>query len=358
MKKILIINPFGIGDVLFTTPLISAIKEGFPDAIICYWCNKRVKEVFLSNPKVSKVFALSRGDLKKIYQESYFEGIRQFFSLLSQLKKEKFDTAFDFSLDHRYGIISWLLGIKKRIGFDYKKRGWFLTDKITINGYKDKYVAERYLELLRFLGNMPERYRHQLEIIASETDKIRARISLEQAGISDKDILVAVAPGAGASWGESASLKHWPAIKYARLADSIIDKFNVRVLILGDISEKGIAEVVVTAMRNKAIDLSGKTTLGELIAVIGNTRLLITNDGGPLHIAAALGIKTISIFGPVDDLVYGPYPPSEKHIVVKCDLKCRPCYQNFRMDICSNNRECINSISVEKVFAAVEQQLK
>lgn len=342
---------------MFTTPLISAIKAGLPDAEICYWCNKRVKEVFLNNPKVSKVFALSRGDLKRIYNESPLEGIRQFFSLLSQIRKEKFDTAFDFSLDHRYGIISWLLGIKKRIGFDYKKRGCFLTGKITINGYNDKHVAERYLELLRFLGNTPERQGHQLEIFSSGSDKIRARISLEQASISDKDLLVAIAPGAGASWGESASLKHWPAIKYARLADSIIDKFNVKILILGDISEKKIAEVVVAAMRNKAIDLSGKTTLGELIAVIGNAQLLITNDGGPLHIAAAQGIRTVSIFGPVDDFVYGPYPPSDRHIVVKHDLNCRPCYQNFKMDICNNNRECINSISVEEVFAAVEKQL-
>ncbi len=358
MKKILIINPFGIGDVLFTTPLISAIKEGFPDASICYWCNKRVEEVFLSNPKVSRVFALSRGDLKKIYNESPFEGVRQFFSLLSQIKKWKFDIAFDFSLDHRYGIISWLLGIKNRVGFDYKKRGWFLTDKIIINGYKGSHVAARYLELSRFLGNAPESNRYQLEVFASEIDKIRARISLEQAGIKEQDILVAIAPGAGASWGESASLKHWQAMKYARLADSIIDKFNVKVLILGDISEKQISDVVVTAMKHKPIDLAGKTTLGELIAVIGNARLLITNDGGPLHIAAALGVKTVSIFGPVDDSVYGPYPASDKHIVVKHDLGCGPCYQNFKMDICNNNRECINSISAEEVFAAVEKQLE
>jgi len=358
LKKILFINPFGIGDVLFTTPLISAIKEAFPDADISYWCNQRVKEVFLNNPKVSRVFALSRGDLKKIYDESPLEGVRQFFSLFSQIKKCAFDIAFDFSLDHRYGIISWLLGIKRRIGFDYKKRGWFLTDKITINGYKDQPVAARYLELLRFLGKQPEYGKYQLEVFASELDKIRARISLEQAGVVAKDILVAIAPGAGASWGENASLKHWPAIKYARLADRIIERFNVKVLILGDISEKQITDVVVTAMKYKPIDLAGKTTLGELIAAIGNTRLLITNDGGPLHIGAAQGVKTVSIFGPVDDSVYGPYPPSDKHIVLKHDLDCRPCYQNFKMDICNNNRECINSISVEEVFAAVEKQLK
>jgi ADP-heptose:LPS heptosyltransferase len=84
VKKILFINPFGIGDVLFTTPLISALKDVFPDSIICYWCNKRVKDVFLNNPKVSQVVALSRGDLKKINDESPAEGLRQFQNLYLQ----------------------------------------------------------------------------------------------------------------------------------------------------------------------------------------------------------------------------------------------------------------------------------
>ncbi len=356
MKKILIINPFGIGDVLFTTPVITAVKNSFPDSVIGYWCNKRVKEVFLNNFKVDKVFALSRGDFKRIYRKSPGEGIRQLFSLLSGIKKEKFDAALDFSLDQRYGFLSQLLGIKKRIGFNYKDRGWFLTDKIDIGGYDGKPAAELYLDLFQFLGNKPEY--NKLEIFASEADKIKVKILLEQAGIKDNDTVVAIAPGAGGSWGGNASFKHWPAIKYARLADSIATNFNAKVLILGDISEKQITDVVVTAMKNKAVDLTGKTTLGELIAAIGNARLLITNDGGPLHIAVALGIKTVSIFGPVDDLVYGPYPVSEKHIVMKKDISCRPCYKNFRIDMCSNNKECINSISVEEVFAAVSRQLK
>lgn len=356
MKKILIINPFGIGDVLFTTPVISALKKSFPDSVIGYWCNKRVKEVFLSNPKVDKVFALSRGDFKRAYRKSPGEGIRQFFSLISGIKKEKFDLTLDFSLDQRYGFLSQLLGIKKRIGFNYKDRGWFLTKKLNIGGYDGKPIAEIYLDLFQFLGTKPEY--NKLEVFASEVDKIRVKIILEQAGIKDTDTIVAIAPGAGGSWGGNASFKHWPAIKYAQLADNIANNFNVKVLIVGDISEKPITDIVVSAMKNKPVDLSGKTTLGELIAVFGNARLLITNDGGPLHIAVALGIKTVSIFGPVDDLVYGPYPVSERHIVMKKDLSCRPCYKNFRIDMCNNNKECINSISVEEVFAAASRQLK
>lgn len=355
MKKFLIINPFGIGDVLFTTALIRAIKESQPDSVIGYWCNERVKDILINNPRVDRVFALSRGDLKKIYQRSKLEGIRRFLGLLRQIRKERFDATVDFSLDHRYGLISKLLGIKKRAGFNYKNRGRFLTDKIDIDSYKNKHVVEYYLDLLQFFDIRPKT--NNLEIFVPEYNRIKAKNIFIRAGIKDEDRIIGIAAGAGASWGQDASYKHWPAIKYARLADKIIDNFAAKIIILGDISERPIADIITAAMKNKTIDLTGKISLMELCAIIKGLQLLITNDGGPLHIAAAAGVKTVSIFGPVDDLVYGPYPASGKHIVIKRALSCRPCYQNFRMPICENNKECINSIDVDEVFEAVSLQL-
>lgn len=355
MKKFLIINPFGIGDVLFTTTLIRAIKESQPDSVISYWCNERVKDIFINNPRIDKVFALSRGDLKKIYQKSKLEGIYRFLALLHQIKKERFDATVDFSLDYRYGLIAKLLGIKKRAGFNYKNRGWALTDKINIDGYSDKHIVQYYLDLLQFFNIKPKT--NNLEIFVSEHNRIKAKNIFVRAGIKDKDLVIGIAAGAGASWGQDASYKHWPAIKYAQLADKIIDNFAAKIVILGDISERPIADIIMAAMKNKAVDLTGKITLMELCAIINNLQLLITNDGGPLHIAAASGVKTVSIFGPVDDLVYGPYPAASSHIVIKRALSCRPCYRNFRMPICENNKECINSIGVDEVFEAVRRQL-
>lgn len=357
MKKILIINPFGVGDVLFTTPVIRAIKDKFPDCIIEYWCNIRVEEIFRAHPDVKKTFALSRGDLKKIFNNSWLAGMKAFLHLILSLKKEKFDAAIDFSLDHRYGIITKIIGIKKRIGFNYKKRGRFLTDKIELVGYESKHATEYYLELLKFLDITPKS--KNLEVFISEKAKIRARTILNQAGINDTDNnVIGIAAGAGGSWGKNASLKHWPALKYAQLADRIIDTFKTKIVLLGDIQEKPITEIIIAAMKNKPTDLTAKTSLEELAAVINCLSLLITNDGGPLHIAAGLGKKTVSIFGPVDENVYGPYPPSEKHIIITSRVDCRPCYKNFKMAPCDNRRECINLITVDEVFEAVERQLK
>lgn len=352
MKKFLIINPFGIGDVLFTTPVIKAIKESNPEIFIGYWSNERVEPILKNNPGIDKIFVLSRGDIKKIYRKSRFEGISKLLKLLYNIKKERFDISLDFSLDHRYSLISKLLGIKKRIGYNFKKRGKFLTDKIDINGYEDKHVVEYYLDLLKFLNISPQDKRMVLSIPEQNTQM--ANDLFKNLGIDNKDLAVGIAPGAGASWGKDALFKHWPAIKFAELADRIINDLGAKILILGNESERFIADTIVHTMDNKPIDLVGKTNLEELTAVINNLHILITNDGGPLHIAVALNIKTVSFFGPVDPKVYGPYPVDERrHIVLRRIQECSPCYRNFRLSNCQRDRECLEKIDVVQTKEAV-----
>jgi len=355
LKKFLIINPYGIGDVLFTTPIIRAIKESDRDNIICYWCNERVSEILQEYENIGKVFSLSRGDLKKIYQVSKLEGIRRFLALLREIKKESFQVTLDFSLDHRYSLVTKLLGIKKRIGFNYKKRGRFLTDKIDIDGYSRKHIVEYYLDLLKFIQICPKT--KDLDLFFSEDHKLKAKQILARYGVMGKELLVGIGYGAGASWGIDAALKHWPPLRFAQLADKIADELGAKIIILGDSSERSIADIIIAAMKNKPMDLTGKTSLGELAAIISCLDLLVANDGGLLHMAVALNIKTVSIFGPVDDLVYGPYPPSPSRIVIKKNIPCRPCYQQFKVPICDKDKECLKSISTEEVYNSIREIL-
>ena len=151
-NRILFINPFGIGDVLFTTPVIRTIKESNPDLVIGYWCNKRVEDILKHNPCIDKIFALSRGDIKKIYKESLFKGFLTFLGLIKDIRKEKFDASIDFSLDHRYGLWSKIAGIRQRIGYNYHNRGRFLTKSLKIaDYYKAKHVVDYYLDLLKLI---------------------------------------------------------------------------------------------------------------------------------------------------------------------------------------------------------------
>ncbi|MFA5005043.1 MAG: glycosyltransferase family 9 protein [Candidatus Omnitrophota bacterium] len=355
MKKILIINPFGIGDVLFTTPVIGAIKDAYPDSFIGYWCNQRVQPLLLVNPRINKVFALNRGDLKKIFQESFFKGIQAALNLALEMRKERFDICLDFSLDHRYSLFAQVTGIRHRLGFDYKGRGRFLTDKISIEGYSDKHAVLYYLDLLRFLNI--EAKDKSLELIVTPESQAKAVDILAGRGIEDKDLVVGIAPGAGGSWGKDAGYKHWPGLKFAQLSDKLADELKVKIVIFGDESERLLADVVINTMRNKPVDLVGKASLEVLPALIKNCDLFISNDGGPMHMAVALGVRTVSVFGPVSDLVYGPFLPSEKHIVLKWPMDCQPCYRNFRLPACDKDRECLKQVTVEAVFEAAARLL-
>jgi ADP-heptose:LPS heptosyltransferase len=272
------------------------------------------------------------------------------------IKKEGFDICLDFSLDHRYSLFAKLMGIGKRVGFNYKGRGRFLTRLFDIDGYHSKHVVDYYLELLKFI-DVPVKDRQMLLAVSPENET-RAKNLFASVGIEEKDLVIGIAPGAGGSWGKDAAYKHWPALKFAQLANRLIDNFGAKIVILGDESERQIAEVMVHAMRNKPIDLTGRTGLDILPAVIKNCNLLITNDGGPMHIAVALGVKSVSIFGPVSELVYGPYPGKWTHIVLKWDMLCRPCYKNFRLPVCDKDKQCLRAISVDSVFNAAVRLLK
>ena len=354
--RILVINPFGIGDVLFTTPVIKAIKGRYPDSFIGYWSNSRVKPILESNPQINKVFPFSRGDLKKIYQESFFKGIWSAIKLTWEIKRQRFDICLDFSLDHRYSLFAKIMGIRRRIGFNYKGRGRFLSSRVDVDGYHDKHVVEYYSELLKFL-NIPVNDK-KLFLAVPPGSELRARNILAGSGIEANDLVIGIVPGAGGSWGKNAVSKHWSIFKFAEVANKLIDRFKAKVIILGDESEHKIAEAMAHLMRNKPIDLAGKIGLEILPGIIKNCNLLITNDGGPMHMAVALGVKTVSIFGPVDEAVYGPYPDNRNHVVLKWDMDCRPCYKNFRLPICDKDKECLKQVSVDAVFEAAARLIK
>lgn len=356
INKVLIINPFGIGDVLFTTPVIKAIKDNSAEISIGYWCNERVKPVLENNPYIDRIFDLSRGDIKKIYHRSRLEGINRFLSLLRNIKKERFDITLDFSLDYRYSLIAKLLGIKRRAGFNYKKRGRFLTDRLELHGYEGRHVVEYYLDMLKFL-NVEIESKPNIELFLSKEDEIWADDFLKRHGIEVADLLIGIAPAGGASWGDNAAYLRWPEEKFASLADALMVKYNAKIILFGSPDESNVCKRIESSLKNNVINTAGKITLGQFMALFKRCKLSVCNDAGPLHVAVSLGLRTICICGPVDEAVYGPYPKSNKHIVIKKELTCRPCYQKFRMPVCDRDMVCINSISVEDVFDAVGKSI-
>lgn len=352
--RILIINPFGIGDVLFTTPLIANLKEAAPDCYIGYVCNARTKDILLNNPKVNKIFVYEKDQFRKLWKASRLLGIRKFFRLLKSIKMGKFDVAFDLSLGQEYGFLLWLMGIKKRIGYNYKNRGIFLTDKISVSGYEDKHIAEYYLALLKFLGIEPRP--RDMEFPLGNKELEWADEYMKEHEISEGDILIGVVPGGGASWGLSAYKKQWPQHRFALLANQIIERYKAKIILLGDINELPLCSQVASLIKGSPIMACGRTSLSKLAALMKKCDVVVCNDGGPLHIAVSQGLRTVSMFGPVDPDVYGPYPKSEENVVIKSQMVCRPCYKKFKLKECVH-ADCLTNIEVNEVLAVIDKFL-
>ena len=194
-------------------------------------------------------------------------------------------------------------------------------------------------------------------VYVTDADKLWARQFLANYLVGDNDLVVGVIPGCGASWGLDARHRRWNIDGFAKVCDALIEKYKAVVIILGDVNEALLGEQLQKGMKHRAIIASGKTTIGDFLGVIKRCDLVITNDGGPLHMAVGVGTKTVSIFGPVDEKIYGPYPVSRQHEVVsRKDLSCRPCYKKFKYNVC-DDRKCLDGIKPEDVLAAVDRVL-
>lgn len=349
-RNILIINPFGIGDTLFSTPIIHTLRDSYRDANIAYLCNKRVEPILKSNPNLDKIFIFEKDDWRRAWLQSKTKCIKDFLLFLKQIKNKHFDLAIDISLGRQYSFFLWLLGVRQRIGFNYKKRGSFLTDRIDMAGYDDKPKVKYYSDLLRLIGL--EIKSEQLELYIPDEYTKWAESFLKENNIKDDDMVIGIVSGSGASFGKDSHIRRWSKDKFSQLADRLIKEYKAKIIFFASQEEKGLIKEIISLMHNRPIEAS--TNLLEMAALMRRCGLVICNDGGPLHIAVALGKKTVSFFGPVDPKVYGPYPPDDKkHIILRKNLDCSPCYRNFRLSACQRNRACLEQISVDEAVNAV-----
>ncbi len=356
VRRILIINPFGIGDVLFTTPLVRAIRQAFPTSFIGYLCNGRTKRILRDNPHLDELFVYEKDDMTTCWKASRRQGASYVLRLLRRLRRARFDLAIDLSLGERYSLVSKLLGIRRRVGFNYRRRGRFLTDHMSIDGYHDVHVVEYYRRLLRFLG--VELLDPSLELQTSDEDERWASAWLDRQGLEQDRPLVGMVPAGGVSWGRSAAYRRWSYEGFAAVGDALVERFGARLILFGEAADRAACTAVGRLMKAPVVDVSGQTNLGQFIALIGRLELVICNDGGPLHLAVSQRIKTVSIFGPVDPNVYGPYPRTADHrIVVRPELLCRPCYHQFKLPPCPYERACLTLIEPEQVLEACERLL-
>jgi ADP-heptose:LPS heptosyltransferase len=195
-------------------------------------------------------------------------------------------------------------------------------------------------------------------VAASRSDEAWADAWLRERGLSRRRPLVGLVPAGGVSWGIDAPFRRWSTRGFAAVGDALAARHGAAVLLLGEASDRAVCGEVAGLMSHPAIDLSGQTTLGQFVSLLGRLELVVCNDGGPLHLAVGRGVKTVSVFGPVDAAVYGPYPRDERHQVVKTEgLPCQPCYHRFRLPPCPYERACLTGVEPQQVIDACAQAL-
>jgi len=352
----LIVNPFGIGDVLFSTPLVRALRRAFPHAYLAYLCNRRTEEILQRNEHLDELFIYEKDELIGLWNRSKRACLTSVCSLLRHIRRRRFELAIDLSLGERYSFLLACLGVPRRIGFDFRRRGRFLTHRFVMEGFQDQHVVEYYAQLLAMLGiHLLDR---QLELVFTNEDRLAVEQRLGPLQFQNGQRVIGLVPAGGISWGVQAHFRRWPKEGFIQVGQALSEQYGAKILVFGESRDHEVCVEIAQAIGPAAVDLSGKTTLGQFVGLIGRCDLVVSNDGGPIHIAASQSVPTVSIFGPVDPEVYGPYPrTAEHHIVYKAELPCRPCYHQFKLPPCPYERACLTDIEPAEVLAACEQLL-
>jgi heptosyltransferase-1 len=334
--NILLIKPSSLGDIVHALPTAAALRRRFRSASLTWLVKREWADVLAGNPSIDRVLSV---DLS----------LSGWLQAVHAVRAGKFDLVVDLQGLFRSAILGWLSRAPVRVGFANGREGssWFYTDRVSIPE-PTMHAVERYLLIARALGVASQQIdRSEFPLAVDSAVDKRLCQWLISTGISPGTALVAL--NAGARW----FTKQWSPESFAQVADRL-QKEGIRVVVIGDTAENHPGRAVVGYMKTSPIDLVGKTSLKELIALLKRVRLLITNDSGPMHLAAALGTPVVALFGPTDPSRTGPYGPG--HLILRSGIPCSPCLSRR----CANPRmlECLTSISPEEVFHQALQMVR
>ena len=340
--KILVRATNWVGDAVMSLPALRAIRGRWPQAEIVVLARPWVAELYRDQDCADRLLVFEdRG------RHRGFLGRER---LARELREERFDTAVLLQNAFEAAWLAWRARIPERIGYARDGRSWLLTRAVAVPGRGElqRHQSCYYLELLRRAGWI-ERVSavEAIHLRVPEEAQRGAEQRLLAAGAREGATRIALAPGA--AYG---SAKCWLAERYAALADGLIAACDADVIIFGAPQEKEMAERIVRSMQRRAINLAGATSIGELPALLGACRLFVGNDSGAMHVAAAVGLPVVGIFGPTDPQATGPATPL--FTLVREPVFCSPCLLRH----CPIDHRCMTRISVEQVFRAIQARLE
>lgn len=350
MPRTVLLLLFGdIGDTVLTIPAIRAIRERYPGTRLLLMSKPLPGGIVLRLGLVDEIIDVEKHLFDRPVDLLRPAVVLRLLALWWRLRRERTDTVVLFH--HlvtrwgavKFGLLSIASGARERLGID-NGRGWFLTRSIRDMGFGARHEAEYWLsvaELLDAPGSL------DLEFPVEERDRARAQLLLEARGLQGRRIF-AVHPGTG-PYGPG---RKWSPQRFAETAARVVAEHGMRPVIVGTDVDRAETDRVAEVLGDSAVNLAGQTDLGLLAAVLERCEVLIANDGGVGHIAAAVGTPVVSVFGPSNDRAWRPLGG----LVVAADLGCRPCfYRDFGRGLPAGcaTRECLTLVSPRDVARAV-----
>jgi heptosyltransferase II len=338
--KILVRATNWVGDAIMALPALRAIRN-----------RSDIKIAILARPYVAEIYRdQDLADELILYDVSgRHAGIAGRERLASELRAHKFDVAILLQNAIDAAWLAWRAGIPKRIGYARDARSMLLTNAISVprTGEIPRHEKYYYLELLRragWIASFPDESFIHLSVAGQ--NRKRGADLLVGAGVRPHALRIAI--GAGAAYG---SAKCWPPVRFAELASRLQSQWDADVILFGASGEESVSCAIVSEMLRPPIDLTGKTAIADLPALFSQCHIFIGNDSGAMHVAAAVGLPTIGIFGPTDP--FGTAPVTPRCTIVRQQPYCSPCF----LRRCPIDHRCMTRITPGEVEAAVDPWL-
>ncbi len=351
IKKILFIKSGAIGDVLMTTPLIRGVRRRFPNAEITYFVGEWSKDVLKNNKNVDKVISFPDDIIFK-------KKLLKLKKLSKKLSKENFDLCFVLDWSYLAGLFGYICAPNAvRIGFARGKEGF--AHSIGIPYGDKKHDSEYYLDMARAISATDvDKKDVSMELFLSEPDKKFASNFVKKRKMGGK--IIGIAPGGASNPGQTVLLKRWPCERYIELCSLILEKTDAKIIFFGSKDDFDAIKAVEKKVKIKkererrVFDASGRCSIHESAALMKKCKVFVTNDSGAMHIAAAAGVPTISIFGPTNPVKLAPLGKKHKYLWSK--INCVPCYKNGSYAKC-RHKKCMYAIKAADVFYAVKKRI-
>ena len=326
-RNILIRGPNWVGDCVLSVPAIKSVRSHFPDARI----------TLLVRPWVAGLFG-SASFIDNVWSKPKASGLGEWIRTAKAIRGKRFDLAVLLPNSFESALTVWAAGIPERVGYRTDGRSLLLTRSV-------RPASARQHQLVYYLQLVAETFGRsgepELRINATRDETADARRLLEKEGIGAGKSFLIVNPGA--AFGGA---KRWHEDRFAAAADRLADELDLEVAIIGSESERTIGESVRDRMKRGAAVLSGKTRLETLVGLLAEASLIVTNDSGPMHIAAALGTPTVAIFGSTDAEITSPVGPNTS--VVRHAVDCSPCM----LRECPIDHRCMDGVTVAEVCSS------